>query len=242
MNNTEKRTAFTLIELLVVIGIIGILVAMLLPALSAAKESARNAACLSNLRQIEIGSVAFTGDKNGFLCPSRIDFYDTSSNQQTTYLPDILKDYMPHTGDSIIQQARSVWICQTGYLTQNKWPFHLCYGANGDDTHGHVTVGFGNSTNLVHVTRIQRPAEIIEFADSALVDGRAGGFFYLGNMISSANSTDLIKTNNSDDSSAGYVLRFRHKGNQFANAVFFDGHAEGLRIGTVQNKNLDTSY
>jgi len=70
--------AFTLIEMLVVIAIIALLVALIAPALTRSRESARSAACVSNLHQVGLAIGSYTAERGGGLPPT--GFYGVSSH------------------------------------------------------------------------------------------------------------------------------------------------------------------
>src|SRR5436853_7868869 len=75
-----RRKAFTLVELLVVIAIIGVLVALLLPAVQMAREAARRTQCANHLKQLGLAAQNFN-DVRGTLPPTRVSNDGTDANQ-----------------------------------------------------------------------------------------------------------------------------------------------------------------
>jgi prepilin-type N-terminal cleavage/methylation domain-containing protein len=95
--NQHRRSAFTLIELLVVIAIIGILAAMLLPALSRAKESGLRISCVNNLRQLGLSSQLYTDENGGYFPP----------RSTTNRWPNCIGDYFSRSAKILLCPSES---------------------------------------------------------------------------------------------------------------------------------------
>src|SRR5882672_10870490 len=98
----RSQGAFTLIELLVVIAIIAILAALLLPALSSAKERSRRIACVNNEKQMDLGSQLYADEDSKHALSGTFDYGDDDLNWLfPQYLASLKTFICPSTRNSV---------------------------------------------------------------------------------------------------------------------------------------------
>lgn len=134
----KRPNGFTLVELLVVVGIIAILAALILPALSRARESARRATCVNNLRQLGLSFQMFAAESSGLLPPRGVPYFKPyiplrgcwssfdGSYLYPEYLNDLLLTKCPSdTGDD----AADAYVSNESF----QQPVHSTWPASGLD-------------------------------------------------------------------------------------------------------------
>jgi prepilin-type N-terminal cleavage/methylation domain-containing protein len=140
-NVSRRGNAFSLVELLVAIAVIGILIALLLPAVQAAREAGRRVQCMNNLKQLGLAAQSFHDSKQG-LPPSRVaDEYTSWAWQLLPYIEEApLQQNFDHKVQfrniplGVRLQPVSVFICPSrGFRTPTALPgYEHELGAVGD--------------------------------------------------------------------------------------------------------------
>ena len=198
------RRTFTLIELLVVIAIIAILAAMLLPALSKAREKARAVSCLSNLKQVGLVGGMYLGDYDDYVCVSQ---YQPEGQSVMYYACDLLQPYVGE--EKLFTCPSETFSVKRPSLSSE--PLRYSFGCH-QNTVGQIKkyVSSGLYTkDARHLSQYTKPSQTMQMAD--IVAGRIN-MWEQGHVDRGYASASVL-----------YSLAHRHNG--MFNAVFIDGHA-----------------
>jgi len=237
MNKNRLKTtfsiAFTLVELLVVISIIGLLAGLAVPAISGGLKSAKAGACLSNLHQIGVATMAYAAE-NSFKLP---DAGAGSPEWATTLAAFVSTD---------TKSKKSIFVCpgsEKAVQEGSAATVAVTYGVNA----GLMPKG-GTATNSksISISAVVRPTEVILAADVCQDPGNKGWSPYCienPSIVSSQSGgrtaiklDEAIATSTDADTGNNPWMRYRHSGK--VNVVMCDGHAEAIKKGAVLNKHV----
>ena len=186
------RRGFTMIELLTVTAIIALLMSLLLPSLSAARDAARRVACLSNTRQLATAWTLYAHDHADHAMPlAYFEFADTRGGDnifwfgsdgavtgRVDHARGILTPYLDNAlGEGSVYECPSQpWGTYAPQTRTNQ--FTTTYGYNGYYLSPPKTPGWGGSFGPIgrkpwqRLDTIERPTELMVFADTLLPVGR----------------------------------------------------------------------
>ncbi|CAA6677168.1 MULTISPECIES: prepilin-type N-terminal cleavage/methylation domain-containing protein [unclassified Lentimonas] len=204
-----SKSAFTLIELLTVLAIIGILAAILIPAVGKVRAKAQSANCMSNLRQLTAGALLYSSDHKGDM-PTRQDLSEDGGPKSW---PDTLGPYINvERIDGSFATTPSVKTCPTQYAIYQQ---SRTYGINYLLTNQQQGKSDRGPTNLLRMGRGDN-------GDTAL---SAIPYFMDGEM-NAAGNWKIFRAWSEDE---GNENNFPHDG--ACNMSFLDGHVESTRSG-----------